>query len=83
MAMLLKLPAAPNCPAIFWPLASASVRLHCAQVAANKETVDDLLEAIALVDSLPKDHPLRPEIDRHIEEWSLDILKIGDTKLNR
>lgn len=56
------------------------MRLYCAQVAANKQTAQNLLEAIALVDSLPKDHPLRPEIDRHIEEWSLDILKIGDEK---
>lgn len=78
VAMLLKLPAAPNCPAIFWPLASASVRVHCAQVAANKETVDDLLEAIALVKALPQDHPLRQEINRFLEEWSLEILNIGD-----
>jgi len=80
VALLLKLPAVPNCPATFWPTASASMRLYCAQVAANKQTAQNLLEAIALVDSLPKDHPLRPEIDRNIEEWSLDILKIGDEK---
>ena len=80
VALLLKLPAVPNCPATFWPTASASMRLYCAQVAANKQTAENLLEAIALVDSLPKDHPLRPEIDRNIEEWSLDILKIGDEK---
>jgi hypothetical protein len=47
IAILLKLPAAPNCPAVFWPLATATVRLHCAEVAANKQTVKDLLEAIA------------------------------------
>ena len=80
VALLLKLPAVPNCPSTFWPTASASMRLYCAQVAANKQTAENLLEAIALVDSLPKDHPLRPEIDRHIEEWSLEILKIGDEK---
>ncbi|MEH2000270.1 MAG: chromosome segregation ATPase [Nostoc sp.] len=78
MAMLLKLPAAPNCPSIFWPLASASVRLHCAQLAASKETVNDLLQAIALVKQLPQNHPLHGEIDRFIEEWSRDILKLAD-----
>lgn len=78
MAMLLKLPTAPNCPSIFWPLASASVRLHCAQLAASKETVNDLLQAIALVKQLPQDHPLHGEIDRFIEEWSRDILKLAD-----
>jgi hypothetical protein len=78
VAMLLKLPAAPNCPAIFWPMASATVRLHCAQVAANKQTVDDLLEAIALVKALPNNHPLRQEINRFLEQWSLDILNLGE-----
>lgn len=76
--LLLKLPAAPNCPSIFWPMASASVRLHCAQVAANKQTVDDLLEAIALVQALPSNHPLRPEINSFIEQWSLEILDLAD-----
>ncbi|MBD2413600.1 chromosome segregation ATPase [Nostoc calcicola FACHB-389] len=78
MAMLLKLPAAPNCPSIFWPLASASVRLHCAQLAASKDTVNDLLQAIALVKELPENHPLHAEINRFIEEWSRDILKLAD-----
>jgi len=78
MAMLLKLPTAPNCPSIFWPLASASVRLHCAQLAASKQTVNDLLQAIALVKQLPQNHPLRGEIERFLEEWSQDILKLAD-----
>lgn len=79
-ALLLKLPAVPNCPAIFWPMASASVRIYCAQLAANKQTVDDYLEAINLVADLPNDHPMRKEIDSNIEEWSLEILKIGEKK---
>ncbi len=78
MAMLFKLPSAPNCPAIFWPLASASVRLHCAQLAASKQTVNDLLQAIALVNQLPKNHPLRREVERFLEEWSQDILTLAD-----
>jgi hypothetical protein len=78
MAMLLKLPSAPNCPSIFWPLASASVRLHCAQLAASKQTVNDLLQAIALVKQLPENHPLRLEINRNLEEWSRSILQLAD-----
>ncbi|MBD6615779.1 chromosome segregation ATPase [Komarekiella sp. 'clone 1'] len=78
MAILLKLPSAPNCPSIFWPLASASVRLHCAQLAASKQTVNDLLQAIALVKQLPESHPLHGEIDRFLEEWSRDILQLAD-----
>ncbi len=80
VALLLKLPAVPNCPATFWPTASASMRLYCAQLAANKQTAENLLQAIALVQDLPPDHPLRPEINRNIEQWSQDILKIGDEK---
>jgi soluble cytochrome b562 len=56
------------------------MRLYCAQLAANKQTAENLLEAIALVEDLPAEHPLRPTIDRSIEEWSLDILKIGEQK---
>lgn len=78
IAMLLQLPALPNCPAIFWPLASASLRLSCAQLAANKQTMKDLLEAIELVNGLPADHPLRPEIDRLTEQWSQDILRLAE-----
>lgn len=79
-AMLFKLPGVPNCPATFWPTASASMRLYCAQLAANKQTADNLLKAIELVEALPQDHPLREEIDSLTEEWSLDILKIGEAK---
>ncbi|NEO40954.1 MAG: chromosome segregation ATPase [Moorea sp. SIOASIH] len=78
--MLLRLPAVPNCRAVFWPTASASMRLSCAQVAANQETVPQLLKAIALVDALPEDHPLRPQVNQYIEEWSHQILEIGEAK---
>ncbi|MFM7365988.1 MAG: chromosome segregation ATPase [Cuspidothrix sp.] len=78
ISILFKLPSAPNCPQIFWPLASASVRLHCAQLAASKQTINDLLQAIDLVKQLPENHPLRGEINRLLEEWSRDILKLAD-----
>jgi hypothetical protein len=78
ISMLLKLPSAPNCPEIFWPLASASVRLHCAQLAASKQTIKDLLQAIALVKDLPPNHPLRGQINGLLEGWSRDILQLAD-----
>lgn len=78
VSLLLRLPALPNCPKIFWPVASASLRLYCAEVAANKQTVQDLLTAIDLVNGLPKNHPLRPEINRQIEQWSMDILNLAE-----
>jgi hypothetical protein len=78
IAVLLRVPALPNCPAIFWPLASASMRLYCAEVAANKRTVRDLLEAIALVEALPLDHELRPQANRYLATWVEEILRLAD-----
>ena len=78
VAFLLKLPAVPNCPSIFWPLASASLRIHCAQIAANKRTANDLLEAIKLVNTLPPGHPLYEEAQRLIGLWAQDILEVGE-----
>ncbi|MGF1479061.1 MAG: chromosome segregation ATPase [Cyanophyceae cyanobacterium] len=75
---LLKLPAVANCPKIFLPLASASKRLYCAQVEAEKATVDSLLEAIALVKGLPANHPLRSDIDHLVEQWSVEILDLAE-----
>ena len=75
---LLRLPNLPDCPAIFWPTASASLRLYCAQLAADKRTAKDLLRAISLVNALPQDHPLRPEINHSIEIWSNEILELGE-----
>jgi soluble cytochrome b562 len=80
MTMLFKLPSAPNCPAIFWPMASGTIRLHCAQVAAAKQTVPDLMAAIALVKSLPQNHPLSQEIKSSLEVWSRDLLALAEEK---
>ena len=83
IAALLKLPALPNCPAVFWPTASASLRLYCAQLASEKHTIPDLLVAIALVKDLPPDHPLRPEADRNLELWAKDILTLADAAFQK
>lgn len=82
-AALLRSPALPNCPSIFWPMASASLRLYCAELAANKQTAPDILEAIALVSSLPKDHPLQGEVQNYLEKWSEDLLDASDELFNQ
>jgi hypothetical protein len=79
-SMLLKLPKTQSCDRVFWPFASASVRLYCAQSAAEDKELEGLLSAIKLVASLPKDHPLRPEIDRNIERWATSILELGEAQ---
>ena len=77
-ATLFKIPSLPNCPKIFWPTASAALRMQCAELAANKNTTRDLLEAIDLVNDLPDSHPMRRQVDGLIERWALDILKLAD-----
>lgn len=78
---LLKLPNAASCSAgISLRFSSASMRLYCAQWEADKQTLDSYLKAIRLVQNINADHPLRPEINRSIETWSWEILKLGEAK---
>ena len=77
-----------TCNNVFWPFASASLRLYCAQRQAEKNTLEDLFSAIGLVDVLGKNHPLRAAINPQIEEWSdraLDLAEeaFHDGKLKR
>ncbi|MEB3228068.1 MAG: chromosome segregation ATPase [Synechocystis sp.] len=76
---LLSLPQSPQCSRIFWPVASASMRLYCAQLAAEEKTVDSLLKAIELLAGLPKSHPLAAEVNRNIEEWATELLDLSET----
>lgn len=75
---LFNMQKSPNCPKIFWPIASASLRLYCAQLSADSRTVAGLLEAIALVEALPDDHPLRSQVNQQVEEWARDILNLAE-----
>lgn len=81
--LLLKLPTLPNCPSLFMPTASISMRLYCAELAANKQSVDNLLEAIALVQDLPADHPMKAQVNEYIAQWSKDILALADEDFQR
>ena len=75
---LLRIPNLPNCRAIFWPMASASTRLQCAEAFADQGTVEGYLEAIALIEALPEDHPLRSEISQRIQVWADRILDLAE-----
>ena len=76
---LFRIPNLPNCRAIFWPMASATTRLQCAEAYADQDTLEGYLDAIALIESLPDDHPLRGEIDLRLETWSENILDLAET----
>ncbi|NER80412.1 MAG: chromosome segregation ATPase [Leptolyngbya sp. SIO1D8] len=75
---LFRIPNLPNCRAIFWPTASATTRFQCADAYADQGNVDSLLAAISLVEALPNDHPLRPEINERVEDWANQVLTIAN-----
>jgi hypothetical protein len=80
--LLLRQPPQPQCDRVFWPFASASLRVSCAQEYAQKRTLEDLFEAIALVDGLPQGHPLRPLINRWIEIWAKQALDLAEAEFH-
>ncbi len=75
---LFRIPTLPNCRAVFWPTASAALRLQCAESYAAEGSVKNLLAAIALVDVLPEDHPLRYDINMRIEDWASQVLDLAE-----
>jgi hypothetical protein len=81
--LLLRQPPKPQCNQVFWPFASGSLRLYCAQEGAQKRTLEDLFQAISLVDGLSADHPLRPLINRWVEIWSKQALDLAEEEFDR
>lgn len=81
--VLLRLPSNPSCNRISLFFSSATNRIYCAQLQAEKNDVDSLLKAIALLEELSPEHPLRNEINRYVKEWSEDILKLAEKELNQ
>lgn len=77
-SMILKLPRSESCPKIYWPLASASMRLYCAQLASTQGTVEGWVQAINMVKVLPEEHIIRPEVNENIEQWVQGILAEGE-----
>ncbi len=80
---LLNLPDRESCNNISVWFASGTSRIYCAELQAEKNTVEDLLGAIALLNDLSEDHPLNHEFNRHIKEWSDSILVLAENNLNQ
>ncbi|MGA7935868.1 MAG: hypothetical protein WCA35_20115 [Kovacikia sp.] len=75
---LLGLAELPDCREAAATSDSLSVRLYCADEIARKQTVGDLRDAIKLARSVPEEDPLRAVSDRRIEQWSQDLLNLGE-----
>jgi hypothetical protein len=74
MQMLSELPDSPNCDSRLFSDETRSQQIYCAQRLANGKSVNDLQRAIALANAVPNEHPLRPQSDRLIKEWSEELL---------
>jgi hypothetical protein len=70
--------AVPNCPELFVPMSSASLRVYCGQLAASKQTLPDLIAALNLIKDISPDDPTRSYVDTNIQRWSLAILRLGE-----
>ena len=78
LGLILNPNAVPNCPAIFVPMSSASLRVYCGQLAASKQTLPDLVAALNLVKDVAPDDPTRGYVDSNMQRWSLAILRLAE-----
>ncbi|MBD3880338.1 hypothetical protein IFO70_01065 [Phormidium tenue FACHB-886] len=77
---LFGLPALPQCLTASWSDGNSAARLYCAKLTADRRTPQELQEAIELVSRVPRTDPLRPESDRLIQQWTEDVLRLGEAK---
>jgi hypothetical protein len=78
LGLLLNPKAVPNCPEIFVPMSSASLRVYCGQLAASKQTLKDLGTAIDLVKDIAPNDPTRGYVDSNVQRWALAILRLAE-----
>lgn len=76
---LLQVAASPDCRANLSAEETLSARIYCADELARNRTVEGLRDAIKLASSIPAEAPLRAMGDRRIEQWSRDLLDLGET----
>ncbi|HLO46862.1 MAG TPA: hypothetical protein VK211_00320, partial [Kamptonema sp.] len=77
---LLAVQPPPNCQQLS-PVAADGERLYCAQQAANSGKLEPLLQALALVESWPPEHPLHEQSLQLTGEWSKAILGLASAKI--
>ncbi|NJN87354.1 MAG: hypothetical protein HC881_14915, partial [Leptolyngbyaceae cyanobacterium SL_7_1] len=81
IAQLLGLPDLPNCWMVS-PRSKPSVRLYCAEVFADRGTVDLLGRAIELASELP-DPALSPRGDQLALQWTESMLRLAESKFQQ
>ncbi len=80
IGLLLNPKAVPNCPEVFVPMSSASLRVYCGQLAATKQTLPDLVSALKLIEGIAPNDPTRGYVDSNAQRWSLSILRLAEAR---
>jgi hypothetical protein len=78
LGLLLNPKAVPNCPEMFVPMSSASLRVYCGQLAASKQTLPDLVTAMNLVKDIAPNDPTHSYVESNVQKWSLAILRLAE-----
>lgn len=80
--LLATLPQSPNCQKLS-PITPDMDRLSCAAQAAETGRLDQILQAIALVEKWPANHPLAGEAQRLLGQWSRQVIQIARQQLRQ
>ncbi len=75
---LTQLPEVANCQSNSQLKDTAGAIIYCATTIADEQDADKLSQAIRLVNSIPKDNPLRGNADKLVEGWSQALLSLGE-----
>jgi hypothetical protein len=78
LGLLLNPKAVPNCPEMFVPMSSASLRVYCGQLAASKQTLPDLMTAMNLVKGIAPNDPTNSYVETNVQRWALSILRLAE-----
>lgn len=76
--LLVRVVELPDCRSTLWFETNPSTRLYCAEEVASETSIKNLRDAIEIANSVAVDDPLRSKSDRLIEQWSRDLLRIGE-----
>jgi hypothetical protein len=75
---LMQTPQAFDCVSESGAKDSAASVIYCATTTVDEQDAGSLSRVIELVDSIPKDNPLRHSGDRLIEQWSQALLRLSE-----
>ncbi|MEO0456033.1 MAG: hypothetical protein AAF152_05535 [Cyanobacteria bacterium P01_A01_bin.114] len=82
LAWMTRIPPLPNCEQIS-TFSTDGERFYCAKVKAESGSEQDLIEAIALAQDWPQDHPTYKESQSLLNRWSEALLDKAQTRIQQ